>query len=292
MMNNQITLFLALAVLFFGIVAIFVVISSRFKRKKALKKYASKELGNSTASSDGLEKFEQYIPKVLSANTEDIDDMFKSAGYYEFKFASLYMPAKYIAAAIGAGLIFFLSPADWTRIVVLLFCGIWLCICISVPDMVLAEKKRKLKKRVSAQLPYLLDLLAMCVKTGMTIESSLFYLSEEMKGFDKHIAHTLNQTNARSRIVGLDVALDELYQRVPTNAMRSFVMTLKQSLHYGSSIYEVLTTLAADIREITLLETEERMGKLASKISVPMILFHMFPIVPLVIGPPIMRYFS
>ena len=82
-----------------------------------------------------------------------------------------------------------------------------------------------------------------------------------------------------------------IYERVPTNAMRSFVMTLKQSLHYGSSIYEVLTTLAADIREITLLETEERMGKLASKISVPMILFHMFPIVPLVIGPPIMRYF-
>lgn len=140
MMNNQVTLFLALSVLLFGIVAIVSMVSSRFKRKKTLNKYARKELGNTAASIDGLETFEKYIPKVLSANSADIDDMFKSAGYYEFKFASLYMPAKYIAAAIGAGLIYFLSPADWTRIVVLLFAGIWLCVCISVPDMVLAEK--------------------------------------------------------------------------------------------------------------------------------------------------------
>lgn len=289
MMNNQIALFFALSLLVFGGWIIGAVLLKSIRRKKALNKFAGKGLDGER---DGFEKFEQYMPKVLSANKADIEDMFKSAGYYDFKFASLYMPAKYISGALGAGLVLMFGPDSWSNAALYITCGIWLVLCISVPDMVIGDKGNKLKKRVSAQLPYMIDLLAMCVKTGMTIESSLKYLAEEMQGFDKHLSHTLSKMNTRSRIVGLDVALDELYQRIPTNSMRSFTMTLKQSLHYGSSIYEVLTTLSADIREVTLLETEEKMGKLASKISIPMILFHMFPIVPLVVGPPIMRFFS
>ncbi len=71
--------------------------------------------------------------------------------------------------------------------------------------------------------------------------------------------------------------------------MRSFVMTLKQSLRYGSSIYGILTTLAADIRMVNMLQAEEKIGKLAAKMSVPLILFIMLPIVFVIVAPGIMR---
>jgi tight adherence protein C len=69
-------------------------------------------------------------------------------------------------------------------------------------------------------------------------------------------------------------------------------MTLKQSLQYGSSIYGVLTTLAGDIRDVQMLTLEEKIGKLAAKMSVPLILFIMIPIVILIAAPGILRMMS
>lgn len=143
------------------------------------------------------------------------------------------------------------------------------CILFDRTRCVSQFQNESAKREIVESTPYLLDLLAVCVQTGMTIEAAMTYLSKEMSGFDKDLAQLLKNTNDRSRIVGLDKALDELYDRVPTNEMRSFTMTLKQSLHYGTSIYGVLTTLAVDIRDVTMLSMEEKIGKLAAKMSVP-----------------------
>jgi len=160
---------------------------------------------------------------------------------------------------------------------------------VNLTDVYLNLKTRQLQKTVSNKLPYMIDLLAVCVQTGMTIESSMNYLSNEMKDFDPDLGFLLNRTRERMQVVGLEQALDEMFERVPSNEMRSFVMTLKQSLQYGSSIYEVLTTLSSEIRAVQMLTIEEKIGKLAAKMSVPLILFIMFPIVILIAAPGVMR---
>ncbi len=38
--------------------------------------------------------------------------------------------------------------------------------------------------RTSAQLPYLLDMMSVCVQTSMTIEAALVYLGKELAEFD------------------------------------------------------------------------------------------------------------
>jgi tight adherence protein C len=132
--------------------------------------------------------------------------------------------------------------------------------------------------------------MAICVQTGMTLEATIKYLAIELKSFDKDLAKLLAKVSDRANIVGLEKSLDELYLKLPTPEIRSFVMTLKQSLQYGSSIYTVLTTLAADIRDINMLTAEERIGKLAAKMSLPLILFIMFPIVIIILAPAAMRF--
>ncbi|MDW2052056.1 type II secretion system F family protein, partial [Vibrio sp. 977] len=101
--------------------------------------------------------------------------------------------------------------------------------------------------------------------------------------------YVVKKTSERAKIVGLDRALTEFYDLVPTTEAQSFVMTLTQSLKYGSSVGAVLASLASDIREINMLELEEKIGKMGAKMSIPMIAFIMIPIVVLIAAPGIMR---
>lgn len=237
-----------------------------------------------------FERLTALFNNALSSNQAEIKNKFIAAGFYEFKYASLYMPVKYFIFIIGCAAIYWITQTKEVQSTTLVALGAcWLVLIIIVPDTILATKAKKLTHKISGQLPYLLDLMAVCVQTGMTIEAAMTYLSHEMAGFDKDLSEVLTKTNNRSRIVGLATALDELYLRVPSNEMRSFVMTLKQSLQYGSSIYAVLTTLAGDIREVQMLGLEEKIGKLAAKMSIPLIVFIMVPVVILIAAPGVMR---
>ncbi|MEZ8855246.1 type II secretion system F family protein [Vibrio atlanticus] len=165
----------------------------------------------------------------------------------------------------------------------------WAMVVIVMPDLVLSSMAKNRQRRISRQMPYLIDLMAICVQTGMTIEASMKYLSIEMKSFDKELSSLLEVTNQRARLVGMENALEELYRKVPSPEVRSFVMTLTQSIQHGSSIYNVLTTLAGDIREVQMLELEEEIGKLAAKMSIPLIVFILIPIVFVIAAPGVMR---
>ncbi|MCL9783354.1 type II secretion system F family protein [Vibrio sp. S4M6] len=289
MMTDHLRVFYSLIASVLGLVILLSIFYIMIVRKKKINNYLMRDKVNSDSSESKMRNIENYLPKVFSANKDEIKEMFTSAGYYHFNYASLYMPVKYGLALIGFGIVFIVDRSnEWLY----LAAGIWMTLCILGPDKYLAEKKRKLISQISGQLPYLIDLMAMCVQTGMTIEHSLKYLSEEMSGFDKHLSHHLDQVNTQANLSGLEVALDGLYVQIPSNAMRSFVMTLKQSLHYGSSIYEILETLSSDLREVATLELEEKMGKLSTKLTIPMIVFHMFPIAPLVTVPAVMRVMS
>lgn len=68
-----------------------------------------------------------------------------------------------------------------------------------------------------------------------------------------------------------------------------FCSCLLQSVHYGASLYEALSELAKDMREMQLLQVEEKIGKLSAKMSVPLVLFIMFHIVILIISPSLLR---
>lgn len=95
----------------------------------------------------------------------------------------------------------------------------------------------------------------------------------------------------KSELTGLSQALQDFSIPLPTTEIRMFCTVLQQSLNFGSSIYSHLIQLSADIREIQLLIIEEKLGTLSAKMSIPLILFIMFPIIILILAPGIMRVF-
>ncbi|MDK9738692.1 type II secretion system F family protein [Vibrio sp. D404a] len=260
-------------------------------RKKTLNKVGVL-LDDSVDSSNTskVESVSRWFGQLFSISERDVEKKFVAAGFYNSKWFKWLLPIKYISMALGILVILFYTMTmhmELTTTIILI--ALWLSVVVVGPDLYLELKKKKLQRKLSDRLPYLLDLMGVCVRTGMTIEASIAYLAHEMQGFDPDISHMLHKTNERAKLVGLESALEELYNRVPTNEVRSFVMTLNQSLQYGSSIYDVLSNLAKDIRDVHMLELEEKIGKLAAQMSIPLILFIMFPIVILITAPGIMR---
>jgi tight adherence protein C len=274
-----------------GVIVFFYSAYTDLHRKKSLSRFGLKQKETKTQPAmDFIESANDYLSGVLSTSDAEVNEKMQSAGIYNDSIAKAYMPAKYtlMLALIALSIaITYLLELDFNDGIVM---GLVFVISVMVgPDAYLNAKAKAMRKKLSDKLPYLIDMMGICVQTGMTIEASIAYLAQEMNGFDKDIAAMLKRTSEKARVVGLEAALEELYKRVPTPEFRSFVMTLNQSLQYGSSISEVLTNLSMDIREVQMLTLEERVGALSAKMSVPLIIFIMIPIVILITAPGIMR---
>lgn len=160
---------------------------------------------------------------------------------------------------------------------------------IVLPGQLLKPAINNRVKGMMDALPYLIDLVAVCVQAGMTAESALKFVSEHFNHLDANLADLMKLLVKRAEINGMESALSELYHSMEMTEIRMFTATLQQSVHYGTSLYEHLIELAQDIRELQLLVTEEKVGSLSAKMSVPLIIFIMFPITILIVAPGILR---
>lgn len=167
-----------------------------------------------------------------------------------------------------------------------------LVVTIVLPSTLRALYVKRRVRTLSAELPWMIDLLAVSVQCGMTPEQAFKFLADKMEGINPDFVPFLQRLVRRAEMSGLSNALMHFSREIPSTETRLFCAMLDQSLQYGSSLYEQLMDLSREIREIQLLATEENIGKLSAKMSVPLILFFMFPVVIIVAAPGIMRVFS
>ncbi|ECM4346215.1 type II secretion system F family protein [Salmonella enterica subsp. enterica serovar Newport] len=144
-------------------------------------------------------------------------------------------------------------------------------------------------KKISTDLPFAIDIMAICIRSGMTIENAFSYISKNFSNVNPDIAILFERTSLKTEVSGISEALDQLYEEVPSPEVRMFCSTLQQSVSFGSSIYPILVELSRDIREMQLISVEEKVASLSAKMSAPMILFIMFPILAIVAGPGFIR---
>ncbi|BDY04298.1 type II secretion system F family protein [Ferrimonas sp. YFM] len=238
----------------------------------------------------------QWVDKVVSPfsfNQKEMEKKLASAGIYQEWVAQSYYFLKFIPFVVVLAVGIFLvmrGYVDSTKFILMV--SLSAVVFLVVPDIYLDMRAKKLIRKISGRLPFLLDLMNVCVHTGMTVEAALDHLAGELVMVDKHLARVVRITVERSKVVGIEKAIHEFYELVPTSEAQSFVMTIVQSLQYGSSVGPVLSGLASDIREINMMNLEEKIGKLGAKMSIPLILFIMVPIVVLIAAPGIMRMLS
>ncbi|EKO3827121.1 type II secretion system F family protein [Vibrio harveyi] len=273
-------LLIALVVLFISLLFLIFDSFCTEQRRKKVMQYVGGEAVRAPS------RINRFFVRFGKEHQHELEQKLIEAGYYNTEWAKFYFPAKLLVLG-GVSSLALLSDMTVNNqliIIVLTLIGV-----IVVPDTLLQMRRKMLISKTSSQLPYLLDMMSVCVQTGMTIEAALVYLGKELAEFDSDLCYQIKRTSDSAKIHGLEKALNDLSDRIPTPPIRSFVLTIIQNLQYGTSVAQVLSDLAEDMRKVQILTVEEKVGKLSAKMSIPLILFIMFPIVILILAPGIMQ---
>jgi tight adherence protein C len=153
-------------------------------------------------------------------------------------------------------------------------------------SMLLGRAVKRRAAKVAAGLPDALELLVVCVEAGLSLEDGIARTVTEIRQSQPELALELALTAADLKILpNRDQALANLAHRVDVPSVHSLVTTLSQTLRYGTPLAKALRSVAAELRDDSLLRIEERASELPVLLTIPMIVFIM-PTIFLIAGGP------
>jgi tight adherence protein C len=152
-----------------------------------------------------------------------------------------------------------------------------------LPDRILAGRVRARKDRLEADLPSAIDLLAICVEAGMSLDGAMSQLVDHMDG---PLAEEFSQTLGEIRVgEARQDALRRLAERVNLASMAALVRAIIQSDQQGIPLGRVLRIQARDSRIARQQAAEEKAAKMPVKMLLPTAVF-IFPVLFfVVVGP-------
>jgi tight adherence protein C len=154
------------------------------------------------------------------------------------------------------------------------------------PDVYVANRTTKRGRRLEKALPDGLDLLVICAEAGLSLDTALNRVADEMAHASPDLADELAITGVELTFLPeRRLALLNLAKRVPLAAMRGMVGTLVQTEKYGTPLAQSLRVLSAELREQRMLRAEEKAARLPATLTVPMIVFILPTLFIVLIGP-------
>lgn len=135
-----------------------------------------------------------------------------------------------------------------------------------------------------------LDLMVICVESGMTVEPALQRVSREIGSISVPLAEELTLTVAElSYLQDRRKAFENLGKRTGMPTVKSVVTSLIQSERYGTPLSTALRVLAQENRDLRMQEAEKKAAALPPKLTVPMIVFFLPAVFVVVLGPSILN---
>ncbi len=154
------------------------------------------------------------------------------------------------------------------------------------PNMYLTNLADKRKASIMKAFPDSLDMMLICVESGMSIEAAFGRVGEEIGTASIELAEELGLTTAElSYLQERRQAYLNLAERTNHPGIKSVATALVQAEKYGTPMGAALRTMAKENRDLRVLEAEKKAAALPAKLTVPMIVFFL-PVLFLVIGGP------
>jgi tight adherence protein C len=158
------------------------------------------------------------------------------------------------------------------------------------PNLFLKNKIQRRQLSIKRAFPDALDLLLICVESGMSIEAAFRKVSEEVGSQSIPLAEELTLTTAElSYLPNRRQAYENLAQRIGLEGVRSVCLALQQSERYGTPLGATMRVLAQENRDMRMSEAEKRAAALPPKLTVPMILFFLPVLFIVILGPAAIR---
>jgi tight adherence protein C len=155
-----------------------------------------------------------------------------------------------------------------------------------LPFMLVRRLAARRVQTVERGLPDAIELLVVAVEAGLALEDSLERIVVELRRSQPALAEELSILVADLKVLpNREEALTKFAERVDRPTVRSVVMTLAQTMQYGTPLAQSLRVMSAELRNDTLVKLEERANRLPVLMTVPMIVF-LLPAIFLVVGGP------
>lgn len=159
-----------------------------------------------------------------------------------------------------------------------------------VPNVYIGNMVKKRQGKIQSSWPDALDLLLICVESGMSIEAALQKVSEEVGPNAPELAEELGLTTAElSYLQERKQAYVNLADRTGLDNVKGVTTALIQSEKYGTPLGQSLRVMAQESREMRMQEAEKKAAALPPKLTVPMIGFFLPVLFAVILGPAIMQ---
>ncbi len=154
------------------------------------------------------------------------------------------------------------------------------------PNFYISNRSTKRKQSIARAWPDALDLLLICVESGVSTEAGFRKVSDEIGTQSVELAEELVLTTAElSFLPERRVAYENLASRTGLDTVKSVTQALIQAERYGTPVATALRVLSAESREHRLNEAEKKAAALPPKLTVPMILFFLPVLFCVILGP-------
>jgi tight adherence protein C len=158
------------------------------------------------------------------------------------------------------------------------------------PNLFLKNRIQRRQTSIKRAFPDALDLLLICIESGMSVEAAFQKVSDEVGTQSVELAEEFTLTTAElSYLPVRRQAYDNLARRVGLEGVKAVCLALQQSERYGTPLGTTMRVLAQENRDMRMSEAEKKAAGLPPKLTVPMILFFLPVLFVVILGPAAIR---
>jgi tight adherence protein C len=229
--------------------------------------------------------------------TEEVRDKLKMAGLrgqaplVGYMFFRVAMPI--IIAVIALLYLFVLADYDYPVLVKIGLAVGAGYIGFYVPNMFIQNLVQRRQTSIKSAFPDALDMLLICVQSGMSVEAAFQKVSGEVGAQSLELAEELSLTTAElSYLQDRRQAFDNLGKRTGIPGIKAVATALIQAERYGTPVGQALRVMARENREMRMAEAEKKAAALPPKLTVPMIIFFLPVLFVVILGPALIQVFG
>jgi tight adherence protein C len=164
---------------------------------------------------------------------------------------------------------------------------------IKLPEIFLKNQTSKRQLSMRRAIPDAMDLLLICVESGVSIEHAFRKVAAEVGSQSVALAEELTLTTAElSYLQERRQAFENLANRTGVDAIKAITTALVQAERYGTPVGVALRVLAQESRDHRMNEAEKKAAALPPQLTVPMILFFLPVLFVVILTPALIQIFN
>lgn len=210
---------------------------------------------------------------------------------FAFYFARLVAPIALFGA--GAFYLFVINDFDLAALQRLTIAMGLAVLGYYAPGIYLTNLATKRRDSIMQAFPDALDLLLICVESGMSIEAAFQKVAAEVSSSSIELAEEFSLTTAElAYLQDRRQAYENLANRTNHPGVKSVATALVQAERYGTPLGQALRVMAKENRDMRVAAAEKKAAALPAKLTVPMIVFFLPVLFVVILGPAIINYQS